>query len=43
MELNANIKKLQLGCGGANGLGACDIDIDHISLSGLPVNSNYTL
>ncbi|WP_180175437.1 hypothetical protein [Acinetobacter sp. YH12025] len=42
MELNANIKKLQLGCGGANGSGACDIDIDHISLSGLLVNSNYT-
>ncbi|WP_180064932.1 MULTISPECIES: hypothetical protein [unclassified Acinetobacter] len=42
MELNANIKKLQLGCGGANGSGACDIDIDHISLSGLPANSNYT-
>ena len=42
MELNTNIKKLQLGCGGANGSGACDIDIDHISLSGLPANSNYT-
>ena len=35
LELNANIKKLQLGCGGINGAGACDIDIDNISLSGL--------
>ena len=35
VELNANIKKLQLGCGGTNGAGACDIDIDNLSLSGL--------
>lgn len=35
LELNANIKKLQLGCGGANGAGSCDIDIDNLSLSGL--------
>lgn len=42
MELNANIKKLQLGCGGVNGSKGCDIDIDHISLSGLPRDSNYT-
>lgn len=35
MELNANIKKLQLGCGGANGVGGCDIDIDNLSLSGI--------
>jgi hypothetical protein len=34
LELNANIKKLQLGCGGVNGAGACDIDIDYLSLSG---------
>lgn len=34
MELNANIRSLQLGCGGANGAGACDIDIDNLSLSG---------
>ena len=33
LELNLNIAKLQLGCGGANGPG-CDIDIDHLSLSG---------
>ncbi len=38
MEINANIKKLQLGCGGTNGATGCDIDIDHISLSGNPVN-----
>ncbi|MCH7336234.1 hypothetical protein [Acinetobacter sp. NIPH 2699] len=35
MELNVNIKKLQLGCGGVNGVGGCDIDIDYLSLSGL--------
>ncbi|USA51895.1 hypothetical protein NDN13_10255 [Acinetobacter sp. C32I] len=35
LELNANIKKLQLGCGGRNGAGGCDIDIDHLSLSGI--------
>lgn len=33
LELNTNIKKLQLGCGGVNGPG-CDIDIDNLSLSG---------
>ncbi|MGC3819207.1 MULTISPECIES: hypothetical protein [unclassified Acinetobacter] len=41
MEINANIKKLQLGCGGVNGIGKCDIDIDNISLSGLQ-GTNYT-
>lgn len=35
LELNANIKKLQLGCGGVNGAGKCDIDIDNLGLSGL--------
>lgn len=35
LELNANIKKLQLGCGGVNGAGLCDIDIDNLGLSGL--------
>ncbi|MBH2030054.1 MAG: hypothetical protein I8H74_06230 [Moraxellaceae bacterium] len=35
LELNVNIKKLQLGCGGVNGAGACDIDIDNLSLTGL--------
>lgn len=34
LAINANIKKLQLGCGGANGAGSCDIDIDNFSLSG---------
>ena len=38
MEINANIKKLQLGCGGVNGATGCDIDIDHIALSGNPTN-----
>ncbi|MCF7641564.1 MAG: hypothetical protein A3F63_14790 [Pseudomonadales bacterium RIFCSPHIGHO2_12_FULL_40_16] len=45
LELNANIKKLQLGCGGDNNsirANSCDIDIDHISLSGLPDDANYT-
>ena len=36
LELNANIRNLQLGCGGVNGAGACDIDIKNLSLSGLP-------
>lgn len=35
LNLNVNIKKLQLGCGGVNGAGKCDIDIDNISLTGL--------
>ncbi|WP_151980034.1 hypothetical protein [Acinetobacter guerrae] len=34
MELNANIKNLQLGCGGRNGPGACDIEMSNVSLSG---------
>ena len=45
LELNANIKRLQLGCGGENNAiraNSCDIDIDHISLSGLPDDANYT-
>lgn len=33
LDLNMNIRKLQLGCGGINGAG-CDIDIDNLSLSG---------
>ena len=36
LELNANIKNLQLGCGGINGADGCDIDIKNLSLSGLP-------
>lgn len=42
LEINANIKKLQLGCGGVNGAGACDIDIDYLSLSGGTVDSTST-
>nr|WP_174505410.1 hypothetical protein [Acinetobacter sp. Marseille-Q1620] len=38
LELNANIKKLQLGCGGVNGANGCDIDIDSLSLSGAPTS-----
>lgn len=34
MELNLNIRSLQLGCGGRNGPGQCDIDIENLSLSG---------
>lgn len=36
MELNANIRNLQLGCGGRNGADGCDIDIKNLALSGLP-------
>lgn len=32
VSVNANIKKLQLGCGGSNGANGCDIDIDNFSL-----------
>lgn len=35
LELNVNIKKLQLGCGGISGADNCDIDIDNLGLSGL--------
>src|SRR5690606_901372 len=35
MELNVNIKTLQLGCGGSNGGTGCDIDISNLALSGL--------
>ena len=43
IDINANIKKLQLGCGGANGAGNCDIDIDNIALSGLPRNADGSI
>ncbi|MDO8416157.1 MAG: hypothetical protein Q7S87_08110 [Agitococcus sp.] len=39
---NLNIKKLQLGCGGVNGAGDCDIDIDNLSLSGNPAQVGGT-
>lgn len=35
LDLNANINRLQLGCGGPDGQDACDIDIDNLSLSGI--------
>lgn len=39
MELNINIKTLQLGCGGTNNsignTNGCDIDISNLALSGL--------
>ncbi len=38
MELNTNIKSLQLGCGGVNGANGCDIDISNLALSGLPTS-----
>lgn len=41
MEINTNIKHLQLGCGGSKGPG-CDIDMENISLVGTtPINGNY--
>lgn len=36
LSLNTNINHLALGCGGINGAGACDIDINDLSLSGIP-------
>ena len=38
IEANLNIKTLQLGCGGVNGAGACDIDIENLSLTGVPTS-----
>ena len=32
VAINANIKNLQLGCGGVNGAGACDVEIQNFSL-----------
>ena len=31
LSLNTNIKSLQLGCGGENGAGGCDVDISNLS------------
>ena len=39
VELNLNIKNLQLGCGGINGGGGCDIDGQNVSF-GCIANSN---
>lgn len=38
IALNANVKKLQLGCGGVKGEG-CDIDIDHVALTGITTSN----
>ncbi|GAA5015362.1 hypothetical protein GCM10023206_26370 [Acinetobacter puyangensis] len=32
VAINANIKNLQLGCGGVNGAGGCDVEIQNFSL-----------
>lgn len=42
IEINTNIKTLQLGCGGVNGAGGCDIEINNLALSGLPNSYNAT-
>ncbi len=34
IDLNANINKVRLGCGGINGAGGCDISINQLSISG---------
>ena len=39
IELNANVKKLQLGCGGVKGTG-CDIDIDNVALTGITTSNS---
>ena len=39
LDLNANIKKLQLGCGGVKGAG-CDIDLDNVSFTGIVPTRN---
>ena len=41
LDLNANIKKLQLGCGGVKGAG-CDIDLDNVSFTGIVPTGNMT-
>ena len=45
MNLNANIAKFQLGCGGVNDLlttsPACDIDIDYLSFMGIKNNGEF--
>ena len=44
LEFNANMSKLQLGCGGVNDLlfttKACDIDIDYVSFMGINAAAN---
>lgn len=41
LSLNTNIKSLQLGCGGDNGNGGCDIDISQLSF-GCVTNASGT-
>ena len=43
VELNANIKKLQLGCGGSNGSGSCDLDLDNVSFGCIVGASGYCI
>lgn len=42
VEINANIRRLQLGCGGVNGASGCDIDIENFSLSGASTDTQDT-
>ncbi len=35
MEMNANARRVQLGCGGVNGADGCDIDINYLRFVGL--------
>ena len=39
LDINANIKKFQLGCGGFKGPG-CDVDLDNVSFTGIVPTSN---
>ena len=41
LDINANIKKFQLGCGGFKGPG-CDVDLDNVSFTGIVPTSNKT-
>ncbi|WP_151798759.1 hypothetical protein [Acinetobacter bereziniae] len=43
VELNANIKKLQLGCGGSNGSSSCDLDLDNVSFGCIVGASGYCI
>ena len=42
IDINANIKSLQLGCGGVNGANGCDIDIQNLSISGVNDGTDST-
>ncbi|MCX5468084.1 MULTISPECIES: hypothetical protein [Acinetobacter] len=42
LEINANINRLQLGCGGTKGIG-CDIDLSEVRLTGShAIDGNYS-